>query len=72
MGATLAAAFRVRTSGTQITASAYSDSAAVTQIGSNLVYTATGATITAQNGIMIIPSSLNQGSTVDSVEIKSN
>jgi hypothetical protein len=72
MGATLAAAFRVKTSGNQITASAYSDSAAVTQIGSNLVHTATGATITAQNGIMIIPSTYNQGSTIDSVEIKKN
>ncbi len=72
LGATLAAAFRVKTSGNQITASAYSDSAAVTQIGSNLVHTATGATITAQNGIMIIPSTYNQGSTIDSVEIKKN
>lgn len=72
MGATLAAAFRVKTSGNQITASAYSDSSAVTQIGTNLVYTATGATITAQNGIMIIPSTYNQGSTIDGVEIKKN
>jgi hypothetical protein len=72
LSATLAAAFRVKTTGNQITASAYSDSSQVTQIGSDLVYTATGATITAQNGIMIIPSTYNQGSTIDSVEIKKN
>ncbi len=72
LGATLAAAFRVKTSGSQITASAYSDSSQVTQIGSDLVYTPTGVTITAQHGITIIPSSYNQGYAVDSVEIKKN
>lgn len=72
LGATLAAAFRVKTSGSQITASAYSDASQVTQIGSDLVYTPTGVTITAQHGITIIPSSYNQGYAIDSVEIKKN
>jgi hypothetical protein len=72
IGATLAAAFRVKTSGTQITTSVYSDSTATTQIGSDLVYTPTGITITPTYGITVIPSSYSQGYSIDSVEITRN
>ena len=68
----LAASFKVKTSGSQITTSAYSDSTMVTQIGSNLVYTPTGVTITPTSGISIIPSSNSQQYSIDSIEIKKN
>lgn len=56
--------------GTQITAKAYSDSNLVTQIGSDLVYTATGATVTTQYGIGISPSAYNQSAIIGtSIEI---
>ena len=59
--------------GTQITAKAYSDSNLVTQIGSDLVYTATGATVTTQYGIGVSPSSYNQSAIIGtSIEISRN
>lgn len=67
---TLASALKVKTSGSQLTISAYSDSSMVTQIGSDLVYTPTGVTITPTSGLTIIPSSYNQGYTVDEIQIK--
>jgi hypothetical protein len=69
--ASIAQSFKVKNSGNQITVSAYSDANMVTQIGSDLVYTPTGATITPTSGIMISPSSYNQGYSIDAVEIKS-
>ena len=72
VSATLAAAFKVKTSGSQITVSVYSDAAAVTQIGTDLVYTPTGVTITPVNGITVMPSTYNQGYSIDSVEITRN
>ena len=62
---------RVTLSGNTITARAFSDSALVTQLGSDLVYTATGATITTQYGIAVSPSSYNQSAIIStSVNIK--
>lgn len=57
---------RIQLSGNQITAKAYSDSSMVSQIGSDLVYTATGATVTTTFGIAISPSSYNQSDEVGS------
>ena len=68
----LASSFKVKTSGTQITTSAYSDTSMVTQIGSNLVYTPTGVTITPTSGITIVPSTNSQQYSIDSIEIKKN
>jgi hypothetical protein len=68
----LAAALKVKTSGSQITISAYSDSGMVTQIGSDLVYTPTGVTITPTFGITVVPSGYNQGYSTDSIEVKKN
>jgi hypothetical protein len=56
--------------GTQITAKAYSDTNLVTQIGSDLVYTATGATVTTQYGIGVSPSAYGQSAIIGtSIEI---
>ena len=50
--------------GNQITARAYSDAGFVTQIGSDLVYTATGATVTTMYGIGVSPSAYNQSAII--------
>lgn len=64
---------KVFTSGNQITARAYSDTNFVTQVGSDLVYTATGATITTQYGIAVSPSAYNQSAIIGtSVDINRN
>lgn len=68
----LASALKVKTSGSQLTISAYSDADMVTQIGSDLVYTPTSVTITPTFGITVVPSGYNQGYTTDSIEIKKN
>lgn len=60
---------KVSTSGNQITAKAYSDSAQVTQVGSDLVYTATGATIFPKFGITVVPSTYGQTYEVNEVTI---
>lgn len=59
--------------GNQITAKAYSDLGLVTQVGSDLVYTATGATVTTQYGIGVSPSAYNQSAIIGtSIEISRN
>jgi hypothetical protein len=57
---------RVRLQGREITTRAYSDPNLVSQIGDQLVYTATGAEITAKFGLTLAPSPLAQGSTAAS------
>jgi hypothetical protein len=54
----------VQTTGNQITAKAFSDANLVTQIGSDLVYTATGATINTNYGISIAPTQYAQSDTI--------
>lgn len=64
---------KVFTSGNQITAKAYSDNNFVTQLGSDLVYTASGATINTQYGISVSPSDYNQSAIIGtSVDISRN
>ena len=63
---------RVLTNGTQITVKAYSDTNLTNQIGSDLVYTPTGATVVSSYGITIKPSSWNQGNSIDGIEITRN
>ena len=58
------ASFLVSISGNVITAKAYSDTNFVTQIGSDLVYTATGATVTTKYGISLAPSTNYQSTTI--------
>lgn len=54
----------VSTSGNQITARGFSDNNFVTQIGTDLVYTATGATLNTQYGIAVSPSAYNQSAII--------
>ena len=62
----------VQVSGNTITAKAYSDNF-VTQIGSDLVHTATGAVVTTQFGISVSPSAYQQSDIIgSSVEITRN
>jgi hypothetical protein len=63
---------KVKTNGNQITVKAYSDANQVTQIGSDIVYTATGASIFPRFGITIVPSSYGQTYVVDEVTITPN
>ena len=60
----------VSISNNQITTKPYSDTGLVSQIGSDLVYTATGAVISTQFGISVSPSQYNQSDIIGtSVEI---
>lgn len=70
--ASVAQSLRVRTNGSQITVKAYSDPNLTTQIGSDIVHTPTGVTVTTSFGITIDPSSYNQGYSIDSIEINKN
>lgn len=56
----------VSTSGNQITARAFSDTNLVTQLGSDLVYTATGAVVSTTYGISIAPTQYAQSDTIGS------
>lgn len=69
---TVIKSLRVKTSGSEITVKAYSDSSLVSQIGTDLVYTPTGVNVTANFGIGIKPSTYNQGYSIDQVEIERN
>ncbi len=70
--ASLASAFRVKTTGNQITMQAYSDTAMTTQIGSDTNYTPSSPTKTKRFGLSIGPSAYNQGTSISSVIIKRN
>lgn len=61
---------RTIVSGTQITVKGYSGANLTTQVGSDLVYNATGAAVTAEFGIVITPSGSNAVNTIDSVTIE--
>lgn len=54
----------VSLSGNEITAKAFSDTNLVTQLGSDLVYTATGAVVTTSYGISIAPTQYAQSDTI--------
>ena len=70
--ASLVKALRIRTTGNQITVTPFSDDSGVTQIGSDLVYTATGATVNPRYGIVVTPSTYSQGYSIDSINIDKN
>jgi hypothetical protein len=65
----VAQSLKITTSGTQITTKAYSDAAQVTQIDSDWVYTATGASVTPKYGVLVTPTNYNQGSTIGDITI---
>ncbi len=68
----LVQSLRIKTNSNQITVKAFSDENLVTQIGSDLVYTGSGAVVTANYGIVVYPSATSQGTTLGSVEINKN
>ncbi len=74
--ATTAKSLLVSLTGNQITAKAYSDDNFVTQLGSDLVYTATGATVNTRFGIAVSPTAYTtapaNGIIGSSVEITRN
>lgn len=70
--ASLAAAFRVKTSGNSITMQAYSDTGMTSQIGSDTTYNASAPNKTKRFGLSIGPSNYNQGTTISKVIIKRN
>lgn len=63
---------RVKTSGSQVTIQAYSDTGLANQIGSDIVYSPSGVIIETEFGVSIKPSSYNQGYSIDSVSISKN
>lgn len=68
-----AASLLVSITGNQITAKAYSDNNFVSQIGSDLVYTATGATVNTRYGIAVSPSAYQQSDIIgSSIQIDRN
>jgi hypothetical protein len=69
---TIIKSLRIKTRGSEITVSAYSDDNLTTQIGSDIVYTATGVTVYPSYGITIQPSGQNQGFSFDSFEVERN
>lgn len=59
-------ALKVKLTGNTITTKAYSDANQISQIGNDLVYTATGAEINTKFGLVISPSIYGQGTTAAS------
>jgi len=70
----LAAAFKVITNAATkvITVRPYQDTALTSQIGSDLTYTATSATIATKFGIVLGPSDYVQGNQLDDFNSQSN
>jgi hypothetical protein len=64
--------FRVRTNKDQLTIQAFSDDNHVSKIGSDIIFTPTGVAITPKFGILLKPSSFNQGTSIDGIEITRN
>lgn len=64
--------FKVKTSGNQIQIDAFSGSDFTSQIDGTLTYTPTSVNVETRFGIMISPSSYDQQTTIDDVEIKRN
>lgn len=67
---TVVNSLRITVSGSTITTKAYSDVNLSTQIGSDLIYTPTGAAVYTEYGIIVIPSGFNQTSEIDEISIE--
>ena len=61
---------RLLITGSQITAKPYSDTNLVNQVGPDLTYTPTGASITTEYGIIVVPSIYNQTTQIDEISIE--
>lgn len=63
---------KIKTKGDELTISSYSDANLTTQIGTDIVYTPTGVTVTPRHGITIQPSVYQQNYTIDGITIERN
>ncbi len=72
IGETAPQSMKVLTSGEEIRTKVYSDNALVTQIGSDIVYTATGAAIAPAYGITVVPSNYSQSYSIGEISIEKN
>ena len=70
--ASLVSSIQVSTSGLGLTLRAYSSAGQNTQIGTDITYTATGATTATQHGLLLAPGGFDQGTVVDNLTINPN
>ncbi|CAB5221882.1 hypothetical protein UFOVP359_116 [uncultured Caudovirales phage] len=70
LGTQLVNSMRITTSGAQITVEPYANADLTSKIGSDLVYTPTGVTLTSIYGIIVEPSPTSQGSEIDEITIE--
>ncbi len=61
---------RITTSGTQITVEPFANTDLTGKIGSDLVYTPTGVTLSSAYGIIVEPSPTTQGYEIDEITIE--
>jgi hypothetical protein len=70
LGTSIVNSMRITTSGSQITVEPYANADLTSKIGSDLVYTPTGVTITSVYGIIVEPSPTSQGYEIDEITIE--
>ena len=70
--ASLVSSIQVGISGVGLTLRAYSSPGQNTQIGTDITYTATGATTATQHGLLLAPGGFDQGTVVDNLTINPN
>jgi hypothetical protein len=70
--AAVVASFRVLTKGNNITIKAYSDGGMTSQIGSDIIYTASSPVKTTKFGLSVTPSTYGQGSEIAKITIDRN
>jgi hypothetical protein len=70
LGTQIVNSMRITTSGSQITVEPYANADLTSKIGSDLVYTPTGVTLTSAYGIIVEPSPTSQGYEIDEITIE--
>jgi hypothetical protein len=70
LGTQLINSMKITTSGTQITVEPFANADLTGKIGSDLVYTPTGVTLSSSYGIIVEPSPTNQGYEIDEITIE--
>ena len=70
LGTSIVNSMRITTSGSQITVEPYANVDLTGKIGSDLVYTPTGVTLSSSYGIIVEPSPTSQGYEIDEITIE--
>ena len=70
LGTSIVNSMRITTSGSQITVEPYANVDLTGKIGSDLVYTPTGVTLSSSYGIIVEPSPTSQGFEIDEITIE--